>query len=420
MRPTARFTISLTLGLLSGCVPQPPITPAGRPVEVRAAWVVRYTLDHPDSVRRMVRRADEAGFNTLIVQVRGRGDAYYRSRWEPAPPEAPAIPKYDPLALAIREAHRRGLRVHAWINTYLVANADTLPADSGHIVYRRPDLLAVPQPLARELFSMDPRDLRYVQALAGYAQAHRDHVEGLYLSPAAPEVKEHIYSIWIDLLERYQLDGLHFDYVRYPAADYDYSRVALLRFRDWLLPQLADTLRERVESLEPGDPLVYSDSFPDAWNRFRRQQVTELVERIYYGVKKRAPDRLVTAAVFADAGDAFSLRLQDWADWLRRGILDVACPMAYTPDLGVFRQQIQAAVETAGGNRVWAGIGAYRNSVDGTVGKIEAARALGAAGVALFSYTSLVRGDSTNPGESYLRAVGARAFQARRPGDARR
>lgn len=382
-------------------------------------WVVRNTLIHRDSVRRMVRRADEAGFNTLIVQVRGRGDAYYRSRWEPAPPGLSASGKYDPLALAIREAHRNRLAVHAWINTYLTANADTLPADSSHIVYRRPDLLAVPQALARQLYHLEPRDPGYVRALADYAQANRDHVEGLYLSPAAPEVKEHIYSIWIDLLERYQLDGLHFDYVRYPAPDYDYSRVALLRFRDWLLPQLTDTLRERFASLESSDPLVYSDSFPDSWNRFRRQQVTELVERIYYGVKKRAPGRLVTAAVFADAGDAFSLRLQDWRDWLRRGILDVACPMAYTPDTEIFRQQIQAAVEAAGGARVWAGIGAYRNTVDSTVEKIEAARALGVAGVALFSYTSLVRGDSTNPGESYLRAVGERAFSSRRTGGRR-
>ena len=101
-------------------------------------------------------------------------------------------------------------------------------------MHRRPDLLAVPRPLALELYPLDARDPRYLRALVEYAQANRDHVEGLYTSPAAPEVQEHIYTVWMDLLERYDLDGLHFDYVRYPAPDYDYSRVALDRFRVWI------------------------------------------------------------------------------------------------------------------------------------------------------------------------------------------
>src|SRR5437762_5303271 len=54
-----------------------------------------------------------------------------------------------------------------------------------------------------------------------------------------------------DLVERYELDGLHFDYVRYPAPDYDYSRVALERFRAWLVPTLADSVRVRFAELQP-------------------------------------------------------------------------------------------------------------------------------------------------------------------------
>lgn len=393
----------------SACAPRPPeLGPA--PAEIRALWVVRNTLVHPESARVMVRRAADAGFNTLIVQVRGRGDAYYRSRWEPPPPALAGRPNYDALGRVIREAHRRGLRVHAWINTFLLANADTLPRDSSHLVYRRPDLLAVPRQLGRELYGLDPRDPSYLQALVEYARANRDHVEGLYLSPAAPETKEHLYSIWIDLLERYDLDGLHFDYVRYPAPDYDYSRIALVRFQRWLAPHLADTLRVRFDSLAALDPLVYTDSFPAAWDAFRREQVTELVERIYYGVKQRAPGRLVSAAVFANALDARDRRYQEWQEWLRRGILDVACPMAYTDSLDLFRERIRTAVEAVGGARVWAGIGAYRNTLDGTIQQISVARALGTAGVVLFSYSSLARSDSTNPGRSYLRSVGERAF----------
>ena len=409
-RRGAILGVGSALSVLVACAPARRPTPLPEAAEVRALWVVRSTLADPDSARAMVRRAAEAGFNTLIVQVRGRGDAYYRSRWEPPPPALTGRHHYDPLERTIREAHDRGLRVHAWINTELVANADTLPQDSAHFVYRRPDLLAVPRPLAHELYGADPRDPHYLQALAEYARANRDHVEGLYTSPAAPEVKEHIYSVWIDLVERYELDGLHFDYVRYPAPDYDYSRVALERFRDWLVPTLPDSVRARFEGVEPADPLVYSDSFPDAWDRFRRLQITELVERIYYGVKQRNPRLVVSAAVFGDAENAYASRFQDWRDWLRRGILDVACPMAYTDSTELFRERIRTAVETAGGARVWAGIGAYKNTVEGTVEQIGVARGLGAAGVVLFSYDFMARHEGMRRGESYLLAVRDRAF----------
>ena len=81
------------------------------------------------------------------------------------------------------------------------------------------------------------------------------------MSPAAPETKERVYSLWMDVLEHDHVDGINFDYVRYPAPDYDYSRVSLDRFRLWLLPQLADSVRTRFAALE-SDPLAYADSFP--------------------------------------------------------------------------------------------------------------------------------------------------------------
>ncbi len=66
----------------------------------------------------------------MIVQVRGRGDAYYHSRWEPrAPTLKDQPPNFDPLAVTLAEAKRRGLKVHAWVNTNLLANLDELPVE---------------------------------------------------------------------------------------------------------------------------------------------------------------------------------------------------------------------------------------------------------------------------------------------------
>ena len=384
------------------------------PTEVRALWVVRDALIHPDSIRVIVERAQASGFNTLIVQVRGRGDAYYNSRWEPNPPNVVVTPKFDPLTIILREAHARNIAVHAWLNTSFLANMDTPPSDPAHMYNLRPDLIAVPYRLARELYPVDPRDPQFRAKIIQYSKDARDHVEGIYMSPAAPEMKEHIYSLWMDILEHYDVDGLNFDYVRYPAPDYDYSRTSLQRFRLWLLPQLSDADRGRFAALET-DPLVYADSFPARYNDFRRTQITELVERIYYAVKKRNPNVVVSADVFANARDAYENRFQDWTNWLRRGFLDVAALMAYNTNTRVVRDQVKVAVEAGGGAKVWAGLGAYRQVADSTVAKIEAARAEGARGFVLFSYNSAVRPSELNPGGEYLQRVQRAAFPPAKP-----
>jgi uncharacterized lipoprotein YddW (UPF0748 family) len=127
--------------------------------EVRALWVVRTSLTSLDSIKQMVARAVDGGFNTLIVQVRGRGDAYYSSRWEPRAETLDEQPgAFDPLGLVVSEAHRSGLKVHAWINTFLVANFDQLPKVKNHPIYEHPEWLMVPRALATRLYSANPRE----------------------------------------------------------------------------------------------------------------------------------------------------------------------------------------------------------------------------------------------------------------------
>lgn len=405
--------------------PDLPPLPTGRPPprtvaldrlpdEVRALWVVRTTLTHPDSIRVMVDRADRAGFNTLIVQVRGRGDAYYRSRWEPL---ADAIQlqgaSFDPLGTVIREAHARGIGVHAWVNAHLIGGTGGLPSDPTHLISRRPDLLAVPRELARELFHVDPFSPRFAEALLAYAQANTDRVEGLYSAPSHPEVQEHIYAVWMDLLESYDLDGLHFDYIRYPSSEFDYSRGALERFRAWVAPRLPPARLQELDDRYRQDPLAFADALPGPWGEFRRAQITALVERIYFGVKKRNPAAVVSAAVFPDPGDAYQNRFQDWQGWIRAGILDVVAPMAYTPDNDRFEEQIRMAVEAAGPGRVWAGIGVYQNTYQGTLDKIRIARSLGTRGTVLFSYDWAVSEGESDGEQSFLDRVGAELFGRR-------
>jgi len=137
--------------------------------------------------------------------------------------------------------------------------------------------------------------------------------------------------------------------------------------------------------------------------------VTRLVRRIYHDVKAADPAMVVSAAVIADAELAFGDRFQDWRGWLREGVLDIAVPMAYTPDSTRFEGLVRIAREAVGDRRrVWAGIGAYMTTAEGTMGMIDIARAHDAGGVVLFSYDWAVgegRGDPSNP---FLQRVGSK------------
>lgn len=312
--------------------PTPPTRTPAPADEVRALWVVRTTLVSPEKIRAMVERARAGGFNTLIVQVRGRGDAYYRSRWEPRPPALKDQPAdFDPLAFTLTEAKRAGLAVHAWINTSLLANLDDLPTDPAHVYNAHPEWLAVPRAVAAELYGVAPTDPRYRAGVVEWSKANRAQLEGVYTSPARPEVREHIYSIWMDLLERYPaLDGLHYDYVRLASTDFDYSRPTLDRFRLWLEPRLSDAERRLLARALERDPLAAADAYAAEFADFQREQITLLVERIYHAVKKRKPAAVVSASVFADEENARTRRFQDWRRWLAMGVLDVVCPMAYS------------------------------------------------------------------------------------------
>jgi uncharacterized lipoprotein YddW (UPF0748 family) len=378
----------------------------GAPREVRGLWVVRTALASPASVSAMVASAREAGVNTLIVQVRGRGDAYYISRLEPRAPALAAQPaSFDPLAAVLREARAAGLAVHAWVNVNLVADAGAPPSDPLHVVNRHPEWLMVPMDLAPSIG--DPRGRSFVKTLASWTRSQAAAVEGLYASPITRGPADHVVEVVGDLVARYAVDGVHFDYVRYPGAAFDYSQAALREFRDEVAPEVSSQDREALDRRQRARPLVWTEMYPQRWNAFRRDRLTSLVGRLRRVVAEHRPAAIVSAAVVPDAQVAVGSKFQDWPAWAGGGVVDVLCPMTYATELGVFRQQVESARDAARGRPVWAGIGAYRLSADEALDQIREARALGVDGVLLFSYDSLV---SPARGPDNLLRIGAQAF----------
>jgi uncharacterized lipoprotein YddW (UPF0748 family) len=376
-------------------------------LEVRALWVTRVSLTSHESISVLVRSARASGFNTLLVQVRGRGDAYFADGLEPrADGLAAQRPGFDPLQTVITRARAEGLRVHAWVNVNLVASAAELPSSRGHVVYRHPEWLMVPRPLAVELARAGSRSPEFLGRLARWTRA-TDEVEGLFTTPALPDLAAYTVAVIDDIVARYAVDGMHLDYVRYPGPEFDYNLGVLREFRADVEPRLADAERRRFDPRSVGDLIALTDLYPDRWAGFRRSRLNALVMRIRTAVKQRRPGIVLSAAVFPDATEAAGRRFQDWRFWVENRWIDVVCPMAYTQDAGVFDAQIASARQVAGLGPLWAGIGAYRLTPARTVENIVAARRLGASGVILFSYDSLVQPPR---GIDTLASIGRAAF----------
>jgi uncharacterized lipoprotein YddW (UPF0748 family) len=345
--------------------------------EVRGLWVVRTALVSPEAVDRTVDEAAEGGMTDLFVQVRGRGDAFYDSKLVSRSALLSQQPAdFDPLRRLLERAAGRGLRVHAWVNVLLTAHfGQPLPAD--HVVRQHPEWLMVPRAAASRALSSPTSGLFRLVGQAGRAAGE---AEGYYLTPSAPGVVEHLEAVVRELLRAYPVDGLHLDFIRYPSAEYDYSRVALEQFQ--------------AKRGAAGDLLGGPARNPAAWDDYRRETLTALAQRLSGAARGERPGLVVSAAVVPDEAVALNHRFQDWPGWMRQSLLNAVCLMAYTPDSRIFRSQVeQARVLVPSGRGVWAGIGAYRLTLAGIVEKVHVARESGASGVVLFSHESLAGPD---------------------------
>jgi len=362
---------------------------AGQPGEIRGLWVVRTSLTSPESIDRLINEAADTGFNTLIVQVRGRGDAFYQSRLEPRSNLlSTQSAGFDPLAYLLEKAKPRDLRVHAWVNVLFVHEAAARKIRPNHVLARHSQWAMVPSSLASTFYSAKPTFPRSLERIAEVIRKNSG-VEGFYLDPAEPGVREHLVAVCSDLLSRYAVDGLHLDYLRYPDPSFGYGRAALDSFRQEIDEKLKPAERQRMARAFTRNRLYYTQRYPRQWAEFRRRQVTDLAAALYRAAHGQRAGTMVTAAVKADSEIAYSQKFQDWKLWMEEGLLDGLCPMAYTRSNDAFKSQVAIARGLSFGRPVWVGIGAWQMSIQSTLEKIAITRNLGADGFLLFSYENL-------------------------------
>jgi len=364
LSPLGRVRLALCAALLLA----PGSLAGAAPLEVRAIWVTRYDYRTEADVVRIVSRCGELGVSRILFQVRGNGSVFFPSTLEPWSARLGGkSPGFDPLAVALREAKRRGLELEAWVNVMPLWKGKTPPENPRHPYLLHPEWVVV--------------------GSDGEPQRLNDHY--VCGNPARADFRSHVVAVIADLARRYAVHGVHLDYVRYVTdldrkLDYSHDSVSLGRF-----------------GKKPGED-------PEGWRRFKAAQVTRLVREIAGAVRRARPGCRVTAAVFPTRASR-ALVFQDVEAWVVGGWVDALYPMCYAADDAEYARRLsesfplgrRASVPPGptGGAApsptlrrrvpVYPGIAVMRHLAPAaTLRQIATARARGATGVALFCYAS--------------------------------
>ena len=303
--------------------------PAQSKHEIRAAWVTTvYGLDWPQTrantpagiqqqKKELVEILDQlktANFNTILFQTRARSDVFYPSSIEPfsnmLTGKTGKHPGYDPLAFAIEECHKRGMECHAWMVTIPLGTRKHIAAQGQHAI---------------------------TQKHKGICVFYRGEY---YLNPGHPDTKKYLMSLVREVVEKYDVDGVHFDYLRYPEHAKHFPDKAQYRKHG------------KGRSL----------------TQWRRDNITEIVRHIYKEVKAIKPWIKVSSSPVGKYDDTTRYPSQGWnalhvvhqdvQGWLAEGIQDQIYPMMYFKGNAFYPFALDWK-EQSNGRHIIPGLGIY-------------------------------------------------------------
>ena len=366
----------IVAGLALAGIFSPPPSAAQNP-ELRGFWadIWHEGFKSTAQIDSMVSRAVQGRYNAIFAEVLGYHDnrssahgAYWNSALVPKAPDISG--GIDPLAYLVQRAHANGIEVHAWLVPY---RACTVWPPAGNAT-----LAAHPEWVMTTLANMG----------LGPSPLGSGGDATYYLDPGSPDVQEYVIAIARELVTNYQIDGIHWDYIRYTQtdagypADTSYTRSGLARFK-------AITGYTGTPSTGYGP-----------WNDFRRREITELVRRARAEIASitsnpRQPVRHSASLItWGNAPTSFTStsawqRFQNWEEWQRLGYLDTAVLMTYYDDdqyPTYFRNWVNQGMTWSYARHMVIGPGIYINTFANSIDQMAYARNAGADGLCTYSY----------------------------------
>ena len=321
------------------------LSQTSREGEFRAVWIHSPFGVSDWGWDRSMEELAAAGFNAIIPNMLDAGQSSYPSDYLPSHPRVAEAG--DQMAALVAAARKHGIEVHAWKVNY---NLSTAPAN-------------------------------FVERMRqeGRLQAGQDGEEMPWLCPSHPENRRLEAESMLEVVRNYDVDGIHFDYIRYPGAQSCYDDGCRLRFQAQTGHQVENWPRD-----------VVTGELTTPFQKWRQEQVTALVREVAVRSRDIRPEVELSAAVFSNWPESRYTVGQDWVLWAKEGYLDFVCPMDYIPDVGEHAAMVKRQVDWVDGRiPLYAGIGAWdMSSVEDILTEVAGTRRLGADGFVLFEYSA--------------------------------
>lgn len=325
--------------------------------ETRAVWLTtNHRLDWPpptfnpekqkQSLIEIFDNIKSKNLNTVYFQVRMNGTVLFKSSFEPLSAyitgEVDGHASYDPLQFAIEQAHKRGLEIHAWVNVNLI-------------------YAGTEQNVLKNKNHLSQKKLNWI------VEDIRDGQKSLWIDPGFPEARDYISDLITEMVENYDVDGVHLDYIRYPGKDFN-------------------------------DEFSYK-TYGENQNKdeYRRNNINLLVDEIGKKIKSVNPLIKLGAAPIGvykklkgmNAWESYYDLYQDSYGWLKKGLVDYVAPQIYwsIKENPYFDILAKDWVSNSNKRNVVLGIGAYKENVKPEIDEmIKLSRTIHASGVAFFRY----------------------------------
>ncbi len=276
------------------------------PPEVRGVYIPIWDIDTQAKCDDVISKILNSNLNAVFLHVRARGDAYYYPNREdstyPNPEPRAQLYSLDPsdldvLQYFIDRMHNANppRRVIAWCVTYPTWNRSYAPSSPNHVYNAHPDWIT------------EKKD--------GTTYTYSDDAP---LDPGIPAVQDYLYNVYMDIVRNYDIDGIHFDYIRLLGADSGYDPVAKSAFKS-----------QTGWDIDSDNPNGELDEVYEAW---RRDQITKLVERIYNRVKLEKP-WVEVSAFTVNFTDSIENLGQGYNWWVAHKKIDLLCPSCYASDV---------------------------------------------------------------------------------------
>ncbi|MBI4879469.1 MAG: family 10 glycosylhydrolase [Planctomycetes bacterium] len=288
------------------------------------------------------------GFTAILPNMLWGGVAYYESDVLPVAPEVRE--RGDQIAACLAACRAHGVECHVWkVNWNMGGRA--------------------------------PREFAERMVREGRTQVRFDGTsEEQWLCPSHPANQQLEIDAMVEVATKYAVDGVHFDYIRYPGPECCFCAGCRGRFEQ--------VIGRRVDgwpSVVQGD-----DALNAQWLEFRRAQITRVVSAVADAVHERRPGVEVSAAVFPNWPVDRDGVGQDWKAWCELGCLDFVCPMDYTPDPGQFEALVERQRGWAGAVPCYPGIGLStwpeRGDISALIEQIQITRRFQTGGFTVFNY----------------------------------